>query len=220
MLEPTVIERQYDHYARPLRREFFSRPTSEVARDLLGTLLCRLTEDGLAVGRIVETEAYGGPDDMASHARAGLTRRTAPMFGEVGHAYVYLIYGMHECLNVVAHGPEAPAGAVLLRALEPVAGIESMRSRRGRPHDPDDRLASGPARLCQAMAVDRGFDSHDLTTGDRLWLAPRDAPLPDSAIEVGPRVGVDYAGDWSTRSLRFWLAASGSVSGRRPHGGR
>src|SRR6185369_2654674 len=98
---------------------------------------------------IVETEAYGGPVDLASHARAGVTRRTAPMFGEIGHAYVYLVYGMHECLNVVAKDDGAQAGAVLLRAIEPVSGVEQMRLRRGRANDPAVKLASGPARLCQ-----------------------------------------------------------------------
>src|SRR6187402_3364946 len=149
----------------PLPREFFARPTVEVARDLLGTLLCRQTVDGLTIGRIVETEAYGGPEDLASHSRAGRTRRTAPMFGEVGHAYVYLVYGMHECLNVVARPASAEAGAVLLRAIEPVTGLDLMRTRRDRAADPDARLASGPAKLCQAMAVDRSLDGHDLTSG-------------------------------------------------------
>ena len=212
MLEPTLVERRAEADVSPLPRRFFGRPTDEVARDLLGTLLCRRTDDRLTVGRIVETEAYGGPDDLASHARAGLTRRTAPMFGEVGHAYVYLIYGMHECLNVVAHGPEAVAGAILLRALEPVSGTDLMRARRARAGHPDHVLASGPARLCQAMAVDRGLDAHDLTTRDALWLAPRDAVVPESAISVGPRVGVEYAGEWSARPLRFWITGNRSVS--------
>jgi DNA-3-methyladenine glycosylase len=215
MLEPSVIEPRADNDRRPVPRELFARPTDEVARDLLGTLLCRRTGDGLTVGRIVEAEAYGGPEDLASHARAGVTRRTTPMFGEVGHAYIYLIYGMHECLNVVAHAPEAQAGAVLLRAIEPVQGVELMRARRARPDDPRHALASGPARLCQAMTVDRTLDGHDLTIGDALWLAARDEPLAESAISCGPRIGVDYAGEWSALPLRFWLTGNRSVSGRR-----
>jgi DNA-3-methyladenine glycosylase len=197
---------------RPLAREFFARPTPEVARDLLGIWLCRRTDEGLTCGRIVETEAYGGPDDLASHSRAGRTRRTTPMFGPGGHAYVYLIYGMHECLNVVAyHGAEA--GAVLLRALEPTVGVELMRQRRGRATDPDLRLASGPARLCQAMAVDRSLDSHDLTQADQLWLAHSDIPAEPLEIATGPRIGVDYARDgWAARPWRFWLAGNPSVS--------
>ena len=118
-----------------LERDFFERATEEVARDLLGAWVVRSTPEGLSGGPIVETEAYGGPDDLASHARAGLTNRTAPMFGEVGHAYVYLVYGMHECLNVVAHSG-APAGAVLIRAISVELGAGDVRARRGRPTDP------------------------------------------------------------------------------------
>ncbi len=196
----------------PLPRSFFERRTAEVARELLGLWLCRDTKEGLACGRIVETEAYGGPEDRASHARAGRTRRTTPMFGEVGHAYVYLIYGMHECLNVVAyHG--ADAGAVLLRALEPVVGLELMRSRRGRPAGPGTRLCSGPARLCQAMAVDRTLDSYDLTSGERLWLAAPPEMTLLTEIGEGRRIGVDYATDsWAARPWRFWLNGHPSVS--------
>jgi DNA-3-methyladenine glycosylase len=214
MIEPVVSNRPADRQLRPLARDFFGRATADVARDLLGTWLCREVDGRLTIGRIVEAEAYGGPDDLASHARAGLTRRTTPMFGEVGHAYVYLIYGMHECLNVVAHGDDARAGAVLLRALEPVAGVDLMRARRGRANDHDHRLASGPARLCQAMAVDRSFDGHDLIARDRLWLAGGEETIGDESVASGPRVGVDYAGDWSSRSWRFWLAGNASVSRR------
>jgi DNA-3-methyladenine glycosylase len=195
----------------PLARDFYARQTTEVARDLLGALVCRQTADGFSVGRIVETEAYGGPEDLASHSRAGLTRRTAPMFGEVGHAYVYLVYGMHECLNVVARFAEAEAGAVLLRAIEPLRGVELMRTRRGREMDPDARLGSGPARLCQAMAVDRSLNAHDLTSGDELWLSAGDAVREDQ-IAAGNRIGVDYAGEWANRPWRFWVSGNPSVS--------
>jgi DNA-3-methyladenine glycosylase len=199
----------------PLPRDFFARSTQTVARDLLGKWLCRATPEGLCCGRIVETEAYGGPLDRASHSRAGLTRRTTPMFGEVGHAYVYLVYGMHECLNVVAREDGAEAGAVLLRALEPMAGVELMRQRRGRAADPDSRLASGPARLCQAMAVDRSFDGHDLTSSDLLWLAEGMDDVDVAEISAGARIGVDYAGaDWSAVPWRFWLTGNASVSRR------
>lgn len=214
-----IAERPTDLELQPLPRAFFSRPTDAVARDLLGAWLCRQTADGLTCGRIVETEAYGGPEDLASHARAGRTRRTAPMFGPVGHAYVYLIYGMHECLNVVAHGEGAEAGAVLLRAIEPLIGVELMRGRRGRASDPDFRLASGPARLCQAIAVDRSLDGHDLTTGDGLWLCAPPVATPTGVAEVaqGTRIGVDYARDgWATRPWRFWIAGHPSVSRLTP----
>jgi DNA-3-methyladenine glycosylase len=160
----------------------------------------------------VETEAYGGPADRASHARAGLTRRTAPMHGPVGHAYVYLVYGMHYCLNVVARAEPAAAGAVLIRALEPVEGVELMRARRGLTKDPDRRLCSGPARLCQALAIDRTFDAHDLTAGAGLWLAAGGLE-PGESVAAGPRIEVAYARDgWADRPWRFWLAGNPSVS--------
>jgi DNA-3-methyladenine glycosylase len=200
-----------DETLTPFPRDYFERPTVEVARDLLGAFLCRQTADGLTCGRIVETEAYGGPEDLASHSRAGRTRRTAPMFGEVGHAYVYLVYGMHECLNVVARTKPAEAGAVLLRAIDPVVGVELMRSRRGREMDPDVRLGSGPARLCQAMAVDRSLDAHDLVIGRERWLTPGER-IGDDAVAVGGRVGVEYAGEWSNRPWRFWINGNAAVS--------
>ena len=136
------------------------------------------------------------------------------MFGPPGHAYVYLVYGMHECLNVVAH-PAASAGAVLLRALEPVEGIELMRVRRGRPEEPAARLAAGPARLCQALAVDRGLSGHDLLAGVRLWLEPPGGgeEVVEESVASGPRIGVAYAGDdWAGRPWRFWLRGHPSVS--------
>lgn len=197
----------------PLPRAFFERPVVDVARDLLGALLVSESSDGMAIVRIVETEAYGGPDDLASHARAGRTRRTAPMFGPAGHAYVYLVYGMHDCLNVVAE-TDGRAGAVLLRAAEPQAGLALMRLRRGRPHDSHARLAAGPARLCQALGVDRQLDGHDLTLGARLWLEwpERAERPPDDAVLTGPRIGVDYAGEWSLRPWRFRLKGHPSLS--------
>ena len=197
--------------AAPLVRDFFNRPTEDVARDLLGVWLLRATTDGVCGGPIVETEAYGGPEDLASHARAGLTRRTTPMFGEVGHAYVYLVYGMHECLNVVAYSGR-DAGAVLIRAISVEVGIEQIRQRRGRPTDPDWKLCSGPARLCKGLGVDRSFDGHDLTLGEGLWLAEAPAGGSESEVAVGRRIGVDYAGEWAECPWRFWLAGHTAVS--------
>jgi DNA-3-methyladenine glycosylase len=198
--------------ARPLPREFFARPVVDLARALLGVRLVRHADDGLTIGRIVEVEAYDGPQDRASHARAGRTARTAPMFGPVGHAYVYLVYGLHFCLNVVGYS-DREAGAVLIRAIEPLEGIATMRARRARPSEAVARLCAGPARLCQAFAVDRRFDGHDLTAGQGLWLA---AALPGPSFEAiasGRRIGVDYAGaDWADRPWRFWLAGNPSVS--------
>lgn len=201
----------------PLPAGFFARPTVEVALALLGLSVVRDSPDGRCVGRIVETEAYGGPEDLASHARAGSTPRTAPMFGPPGHSYVYLVYGMHECLNVVAH-PAGSAGAVLLRALEPLSGVELMRRRRGvGAGETEVRLCAGPGRLCRALAVDRSFSGHDLTLGQRLWLA-REVPAERREkleVESGPRVGVDYAGEeWAARPWRFWLRGHPSISRR------
>jgi DNA-3-methyladenine glycosylase len=179
---------------------------------LLGKLLVRETKAGLVAGRIVETEAYGERIDLASHARAGLTRRTAVMHGPVGHAYVYLVYGMHHCFNVVARDSGASAGAVLIRALEPVVGIELMRARRGRTADPDRRLCAGPARLTQALAIDRALDGHDLTLGTEVWLA-EGSRQPTETVAAGSRIGVGYAGEeWAGLPWRFWLAGNRSVS--------
>jgi DNA-3-methyladenine glycosylase len=213
-----------------LPRDFYARPSVELARALLGRLVVADDAGGLCAGLIVETEAYGGPDDLASHARAGMTRRTAPMFGPPGHAYVYLVYGMHECLNVVAES-DGRAGAVLIRALAPVLGVDLMRRRRARAADPDHLLASGPARLAQALGVTRALDGHDLTLGRRLWIADstgwvgtegvdRADGVTVAEVASGPRVGVAYAGDrWSGVPWRFWLAGNPAVS-RTPTSGR
>jgi len=196
----------------PLERAFFDRSTQVVARDLLGVWLLRSTPDGFSGGPIVETEAYGGPEDGASHARAGRTGRTAPMFGAVGHAYVYLVYGMHECLNVVAYNGRE-AGAVLIRAIAPEVGVDLIRSRRGRPTYPADRLCSGPAMVCQGLGVDRSLDGHDLTLGEGLWLAFPPARVTSMhQIGAGSRIGVAYAGEWAERPWRFWLTGHPSVS--------
>jgi DNA-3-methyladenine glycosylase len=205
-----------------LPRAWFERPTDELARALLGCWVVRETEEGTSAGVIVETEAYGGPEDRASHARAGRTARTAPMFGPAGHAYVYLVYGLHSCLNVVAERDGA-AGAVLIRAVAPVAGLELMRARRGRPGDPDERLAAGPARVCQALAVDRSLDGADLTLGGELWIAdadPRARRGWQATLVSGPRVGVGYAGDeWAALPWRFGVRAHPSLSRPFPAGG-
>jgi DNA-3-methyladenine glycosylase len=184
---------------------------ADVARRLLGTCIVRDDDLGRRVARIVETEAYAGPADRASHARAGRTARTAVMFGPPGRAYVYLVYGMHHCLNVVC-APEGQASAVLIRAVEPLAGIERMRERRGASGGPDHRLGAGPARTCQALDIDRRLSGIDLLADDRLWLAaPAHGPSP--VIVSGPRVGVAYAGpEWSARPWRFGIADHASLS--------
>ena len=169
---------------------------------------------GLVAARLVEVEAYDGPEDRASHARAGKTARTATMFGPPGHAYVFLVYGIHHCLNVVT-GQDGEAGAVLLRAAAPVEGIAVMRKRRGRPHEADWRLAAGPGRLGAAFAIDRRLDGADLTAGP-LRLVGADVLSSASvagAVVAGPRVGVAYAGEpWSSLAWRFHLRGDPSVS--------
>jgi len=183
----------------------------DVARRLLGGLLVRDDDLGRRIARIVETEAYAGPGDMASHARFGRTPRTAVMFGPPGHAYVYLVYGMHHCLNVVC-GPDGQASAALIRAVEPLVGVARMRERRGASGGPDHRLGAGPARACQALDIDRRLHGIDLLRDERLWLA---APTDDQSFGIvsGTRIGVDYAGpEWAGRPWRFGIAGHPSLS--------
>ena len=197
---------------RPIEPAFVAGDAVSAARALLGTLVVRDDRGKRHLGRIVETEAYAGRDDRASHARAGRTQRTAVMFGPPGVAYVYLVYGMHHCLNVVC-GPTGVASAVLIRALEPVAGLERMRERRGRTAGPDERVAAGPARLCQALGIDRSFGGDDLLTPGRLWLAQPPVATADPEIISGPRIGVEYAGPQSaSRPWRFGIAGSAALS--------
>ena len=169
----------------PLPRSFYARSALQVAPDLLGCLLIRAWRGRQLIGRIVEVEAYLGYEDAASHASRGPTPRSGIMFGPPGVAYIYFIYGMYHCLNVVT-GAENEGQAVLIRALEPVEGIETMRELRGQQ---DVRaLCSGPGKLCQALAIDRSLNGHDLTTRSTLWLSP-DRP-PGETICRSPRVGV------------------------------
>jgi DNA-3-methyladenine glycosylase len=170
-----------------LARDFFTRDTLTVARDLLGRRLVRILDGECLSGRIVEVEAYVGEEDQACHARSGRTERNASMYGPPGCAYVYFIYGMHYCLNVVTEREGFPA-AVLVRALEPLEGIETVRTRRGGRIDVD--LTSGPARLCQALGIDRRFDGADLCALDADLFIERDAGVPDEAVVAGPRIGV------------------------------
>ncbi len=196
---------------RKLPRAFYTRAdVLAVARDLLGRVLVVPTRSGArAAGRIVETEAYRGPEDRASHAWAGRrTRRTETMYGLGGTAYVYFVYGMYHQFNVVTNVDGVPH-AVLIRALEPLEGLAVMRRRR--PGRPDARLASGPGALCLALGIDRSFDRVDLL-GDRAWLEEGVA-LGRGALARGPRVGIDYAGAWAARPWRFWVRGNPHVSG-------
>ena len=196
-----------------LERSSLMGSAEVTARLLLGTLLVRDHPDGRRIARIVETEAYAGPEDRASHARAGRTQRTSVMFGPPGHAYVYLVYGLHHCFNVVC-SEEGVAAAVLIRALEPVAGTTLMHRRRGIAAGADARLAAGPARTCQALDIDRTHDGIDLLGEGDLWLAHAQGSLPAvGRIVSGSRIGVDYAGpEWATRAWRFGVADSPALS--------
>jgi DNA-3-methyladenine glycosylase len=190
---------------RPLVRSFFARSTLEVARDLIGCLLVHDSAEGRTVGRIVEAEAYMF-DDPGSHASRGQTPRNAPMFEEVGHAYVYFTYGMHFCLNAVAHRPGIP-GAALLRAVEPVESIELMRLRRGAGIRDRD-LARGPGRLTQAFGLNREHNRLDLTRVP-LYICAGER-LPEEAVAKGPRIGLGTTQDG--RPWRFSVVGSPWVS--------
>jgi DNA-3-methyladenine glycosylase len=169
-----------------LGRGFFARDTLTVARELLGQRLVRVAGGRRLSGRIMEVEAYIGEEDTACHASVGRTQRTEVMYGAPGHAYVYFVYGMHHCLNVVTEREGFPA-AVLLRAIEPDEGLEVMRcTRAGRP---DAQLTNGPAKLCQALHVDRGLNGVDLCTSQVLFFE-RGMPVQQSEVIATPRVGV------------------------------
>ena len=189
----------------PLERSFYARPAREVAESLIGKVVLSTLGDGRTAGRIVETEAYTGPEDPASHAaeRTGRTPRNSAMFGPPGTAYVYLSYGIHWCLNAVTDREDHP-GAVLIRALEPVDGLPIMRLRRGMP---DRDLARGPGRLCQALAITGAVNGHALDRPPLLFLAA--TPVPPEAIASGPRIGISRAADWP---LRFTLRGSRYLS--------
>jgi DNA-3-methyladenine glycosylase len=213
-------------------REFFDRPSPEVAADLLGCVLEHETAEGLVAVQLTEVEAYAGETDPASHSYRGRTGRNGVMFGPPGYAYVYFTYGMHFCVNVVCM-PEGIARAVLLRAGRVIVGEDLARRRRARWRTeaaegaaegsviPARDLARGPARLCQALAIDRTQNGFDLcSVGSQLRLRPAEPGLrPDGKIEVatGPRVGVSAAADvpW-----RFWIAGDPTVSPYRPHKNR
>jgi DNA-3-methyladenine glycosylase len=198
---------------RALARSFYVEPTLRVARALLGKVLVHESPEGRAAGRIVEVEAYRGPRDRAAHSAGGRrTPRNEVMYGPPGHAYVYFIYGMHHCVNVVTQPPGVPE-AVLIRALEPVDGIELMRARRGLADGAAWRLCRGPGALCQALGVARAQNGGDLVAGALRIL---DAPaVPAAQVARTVRVGVAYAGADALRAWRFLVRASAAVSGPR-----
>jgi DNA-3-methyladenine glycosylase len=184
-----------------LPRDFYARPTIDVAKALLGKVLRHESSSGL----IVETEAYLGGDDLASHSARGITDRTRVIFGPPGHAYVYLIYGMYECLNIVAE-PDGVAGCVLIRALEPLSGIEDMQRRRPAARKLRD-LASGPGKLTLAMGINRASNGADITKGPLTVHEPHSPTVIQ--IETTCRIGIRECADWP---LRFTVAGNDFVS--------
>ncbi|HBA85296.1 MAG TPA: 3-methyladenine DNA glycosylase [Verrucomicrobia bacterium] len=180
-----------------LSRSFYDRDTIRVAQELLGKYLVHVSDGAERIGRIVETEAYLGPHDLAAHSARGLTARTRVMFGPPGHAYVYMIYGMYYCMNVVTER-EGHASAVLLRAVEPIQNIEGR--------------TQGPGLLCQAMHIDKNLNAHDLVSDDFFVAAPdREERI---VLVKRPRIGVDYAQHWAKRLLRFYIEGNPFVSKR------
>ena len=195
-----------------LPREFYTRPNVvAVALDLLGKLLVVPARNGRRVsGKIVEVEAYRGPQDRAAHSYGGRrTNRTETMYGLGGTAYVFFVYGMYNQFNVVTNERNNPH-AVLIRAIEPVEGIALMRKRR--PGKTDHNLTNGPGKLCIALGIDRKLDAADLL-GDRVWLEEHEQ-IPRSRILVGPRIGIDYAEEWIDKPWRFWIRDNAYVSRR------
>ena len=193
---------------RRLPRSFYARSSTTVAPDLLGRVLVLRSANGRLAARIVETEAYE-PLDPASHAYRGRTGRNAVMFGRPGHLYVYFAYGMHHCMNTVT-GKAGEGMAVLLRAAQPIEGVDVMRVRRGR--ESVRELCSGPAKLCQAFGVDRSFDGADLVRGRDLWIA-EGTPVPRGLVVAGPRVGIRVG---TEHAWRFSVANDPFVSRARP----
>jgi DNA-3-methyladenine glycosylase len=205
---------------RPFPRGLLGGDSLAAGRALLGARLVR--EPDAAVpdrreGRIVEVEAYIGREDRASHARMGPTTRNLPMFGPPGVAYVYLVYGMHHCLNVVTEAVGRPA-ALLIRAVEPIAGLDAMRAARGGARVADHRLAAGPGSVGAAFGIDRSFSGMDLCDPTApLHLAPRPEDEPEPSVVAGPRVGIAYAGEpWTSVPWRLAVAGSPALSRRVP----
>ena len=202
------------HARRPrgavVERDFYARETELVARDLLGCILECRTPEGVTSGRIVETEAYVGEHDLACHAAAGRTRRTEPLYGPPGIAYVYFIYGVHWCFNAVTRAEGEPS-AVLVRALEPVEGLDLMRRRRPAARRDYD-LTNGPGKLCAALGIG---PSHNALPLDRppILIKPGE-PVPDRDVLITPRIGISQAADWP---LRWFIADNPWVSKTPKH---
>jgi len=201
-----------------LKRNFYNQPTLKVAQDLLGKFLVKKIGKNILSGKIVETEAYVGPNDLASHASHGKTTRTAPMFGPPGYAYVYLVYGLNYCFNIVTEGKNYPA-AVLIRAIEPAEGVASIIKNRNFNKKQNLKskilnlksLTNGPGKLCQALKIDKSLNNLDLTK-NTLWFEDRGIKIKPSEIAATKRIGVDYAGKYKNKPWRFYLRGNPFVS--------
>jgi DNA-3-methyladenine glycosylase len=197
--------------ARILPRQFYERDTITVSEDLLGKILVHESGDGTTAGKIVETEAYRGPEDKAAHSSGGRrTARNEIMFKHKGHAYVYFIYGLYHCFNVTAGNIPGKPEAVLIRALEPVAGEQVIAKRRGPRIRSHVSLTNGPSKLCMAMDITRSHNATDLTVPP-LYI--KDAlPIPQRDIVENTRIGVDYADEWKHKPWRFYIKGNAFVS--------
>lgn len=189
-----------------IKRHFYARDTVKVAQELLGKILVRVISNNILTAMIVETEAYKSSDDPASHSYKGLTKRNKPMFGEVGYSYVYFTYGNHYCFNIVAKDEKSSAGAVLIRAVEPLSGIEIMKKKRG--VDDIYKLTSGPGRLTQALSIDKSLNEIDLTRECELYVI-NGYDVAIDKIERASRIGIRDALD---KQWRFYIKGNPFVS--------
>ena len=209
MNEPRAKARGSSHrMSRILPRSFYDRETEIVAREILGAVIECRADDGVASGIIVETEAYVGEHDPACHAAAGRTRRTEPLYGRPGLSYVYFVYGVHWCFNAVTRGEGLP-GAVLVRAIQPLRGIELMQARRGSKVR-GVNLTNGPGKLCEALAIDGKMNALSLQSG--TLVVREGSRVSDDQIVSGPRIGITKAAEWP---LRFFVSGNEWVSGKK-----
>lgn len=195
-----------------LQEDFYNRTTEETAKNLLGKILYRKTEDGLYAGKIVETEAYMGKEDLACHASKGKTKRNEVMFGPAGYAYVYMIYGMYFCLNIVTQEKDDPQ-AVLIRALEPIILDEEKIKPEQKYYNKKkiEKLLNGPGKLCREFQIDKSLNGIKLSRKNNLWIEENENIDPEKIISAR-RIGVEYAQEWKDKPLRFYIKDNHFVS--------